>query len=101
MEAPLQECDLREATLAEDVPVHLSGATMAAMRPLVESTLREVEARSGIPFAVRFAGRDARVMLGREGEPAFTMTFRKPRAYWRMALFGHLGLLVSYVAAAT
>jgi len=46
------------------------------MRPLVESTLREVEARSGIPFAVRFAGRDKRVMLGRDGEPAFTVIFR-------------------------
>ena len=69
---------------------------MPAMRPLVESTLREVEARSGIPFAVRFAGRDMRVMFGRDGEPAFTVIFRRPRAYWRMVLFGHVGLLESY-----
>jgi cyclopropane-fatty-acyl-phospholipid synthase len=66
------------------------------VKTLVESTLREVEQRSGIPFAVRFAGRDLRVMLGRDGEPAFTITFRRPRAYWRIALFGHVGLLESY-----
>src|SRR3954468_21927603 len=83
-------------TLAEDVPVHLPSATMSTMRPLVESTLREVEARSGIPFAVRFAGGESRVVLGRNGEPAFTVIFRRPRAYWRMALFGHVGLLESY-----
>jgi len=70
---------------------------MSVMRPLVESTLRAVEARSGIPFAVRFAGRDLKVILGREGEtPAFTVVFRNPRAYWRMAIFGHVGLLESY-----
>jgi cyclopropane-fatty-acyl-phospholipid synthase len=69
---------------------------MSTMRPLVESTLREVEARSGIPFAVRFAGGESRVVLGRNGEPAFTVIFRRPRAYWRMALFGHVGLLESY-----
>jgi cyclopropane-fatty-acyl-phospholipid synthase len=69
---------------------------MSAMRPLVESTLREVGARSGIPFAVRFAGGESRVVPGRDGEPAFTIIFRRPRAYWRMALFGHVGLLESY-----
>jgi len=65
------------------------------VRTLVESTLREVGDRSGIPFAVRFASRDLRVLVGR-GEPAFTVVFRRPRAYWRMALFGHVGLLESY-----
>jgi cyclopropane-fatty-acyl-phospholipid synthase len=63
---------------------------------LVESTFREVEARSGIPFAVSFAGGKSRVVLGRTGEPMFTLIFRRPRAYWRMAIFGHVGLLESY-----
>ena len=67
------------------------------MRTFVETTLRAVERRSGIPFAVRFAGGgETRLSLGRQGEPAFTLVFRKPRAYWRIAAFGHVGLLESY-----
>jgi cyclopropane-fatty-acyl-phospholipid synthase len=67
------------------------------LRTYVESTLREVEERSGIPFAVRFPeGGETRLSLGRDGDPAFTLVFRKPRAYWRIAAFGHVGLLESY-----
>jgi cyclopropane-fatty-acyl-phospholipid synthase len=62
------------------------------MKAYVETTLREVEQRSGIPFAVRFAGGGA---IAARGEPEFTVVFRNPRAYWRMALFGHVGLLES------
>ncbi len=67
------------------------------MRTYVESALREVKERSGIPFAVRFAeGGETRLSLSRDGEPAFTLVFRKPRAYWRIAAFGHVGLLEAY-----
>ncbi len=68
------------------------------MRAYVESTLREVEKRSGIPFAVRFAGgQSADFPSGQiRREPAFTLVFRKPLAYWRIAMFGHVGLLESY-----
>jgi cyclopropane-fatty-acyl-phospholipid synthase len=67
------------------------------LRTYVESALREVKERSGIPFAVRFAeGGETRLSVGREGQPAFTLVFRKPRAYWRIAAFGHVGLLESY-----
>ncbi len=68
------------------------------MKAYVESTLRELEARSGIPFAVRFADGDS-VAFPSDGprrEPAFTLVFRKPLAYWRITLFGHVGLLESY-----
>ncbi|HZQ73857.1 MAG TPA: cyclopropane-fatty-acyl-phospholipid synthase family protein [Burkholderiales bacterium] len=65
------------------------------MRTAVEHTLRQVGARSGIPFAVRFA--DAGGVLDfADGHPAFTVVFRSSRAYWRIALFGHVGLLESY-----
>ncbi|HEX5477525.1 MAG TPA: cyclopropane-fatty-acyl-phospholipid synthase family protein [Burkholderiales bacterium] len=64
------------------------------MRAYVETALREVEQRSGIPFAVRFAG-GGEVHRGGQ-DPAFTVVFRKPRAYWRIAALGHVGLLESY-----
>jgi cyclopropane-fatty-acyl-phospholipid synthase len=65
------------------------------VRAYVETTLREVEQRSGIPFAVRFAGGGG-VLNAANGNPAFTIVFRDPRAYWRIALFGHVGFLESY-----
>jgi cyclopropane-fatty-acyl-phospholipid synthase len=65
------------------------------VRAYVETALREVEQRSGIPFAVRFAGGGG-VLNAANGNPAFTVVFRDPRAYWRIALFGHLGFLESY-----
>ncbi len=63
------------------------------MRTYVESALREVKERSGIPFAVRFAGGGG---FPASGDPAFTIVFRDPGAYWRIALFGHVGFLESY-----
>ena len=66
---------------------------MAHVKAYVETALREVKERSGIPFAVRFAGGGD---LPANGEPAFTIVFRNPRAYWRIAAFGHIGLLESY-----
>lgn len=65
------------------------------MRAYVETTLREAQKKSGIPFAVRFASGGAVTNLG-AADPAFTLVFRNPRAYWRIALFGHVGLLESY-----
>jgi len=66
------------------------------MRAYVETTLREAQRKSGIPFAVRFATGGAVADLGAGANPAFTLVFRRPRAYWRIALFGHVGLLESY-----
>jgi cyclopropane-fatty-acyl-phospholipid synthase len=65
------------------------------VKAFVETALRQVEQRSGIPFAVRFAGGGG-VLNAANGNPAFTLIFRKPRAYWRIAAFGHVGLLESY-----
>src|SRR6185295_5230767 len=50
--------------------------------------------RSGAAFAVRFA--DGTEWRSRDAGPEFTIVFRKPRAYWRMAAFGHVGLLEAY-----
>jgi cyclopropane-fatty-acyl-phospholipid synthase len=67
------------------------------MRAYVETTLREVQKRSGIPFAVRFASGGTVRELDAGANPAFTLVFRRPRAYWRIALFGHVGLIESYI----
>ncbi len=64
------------------------------MRSLVETALRRVGERVSVPFAVRFAGGGE--YRSRDGAPAFTVVFHKPRAYWRIATMGHIGLLESY-----
>ena len=64
------------------------------MRSVLESVLRRVAERSSIPFTVRFAdGGELRV---HGGDPAFALVFRGTRPYWRIAAFGHIGLLESY-----
>ncbi len=64
------------------------------MRSLIEATLRRLARRSSIPFAVRHV--DGAETRSRQGSPAFTLVFRKPRAYWRIAAFGHVGMLEAY-----
>ncbi len=64
------------------------------MRAWVESTLREVGERTEIPFAVRFPGGGE--LRTRDAAPAFTIVFRNTRGYWRIAAFGHVGLLEAY-----
>ena len=60
----------------------------------VEKTIAAVGRRTEIPFAVRYAdGTEAR---SRDAVPAFTLVFRNRRAYWRIAAFGHVGLLEAY-----
>ena len=50
--------------------------------------------RTSIPFAVRHV--DGTRSQTREGHPEFTLVFRNQRAYWRVAAFGHVGLLEAY-----
>jgi len=64
------------------------------VRSLIETALRRVAGRTTTPFAVRFAGGGE--FASGEGEPAFTLVFHTPRAYARIAAFGHIGLLESY-----
>ena len=64
------------------------------LRSVAENTFRQIAERSGIPFAVRFA--DGAVWASGAGQPDFTLVFRNPRAYWRMAAYGHVGLLEAY-----
>src|SRR5213593_1201890 len=64
------------------------------VRSLIETALRKVGERSSIPFAVRFAEGGEHRTSGQP--PAFTLVFRDARAYWRIAAFGHIGLLEAY-----
>lgn len=64
------------------------------MATLIETALRQVGERTSIPFAARFAGGGQYV--SREAQPEFTLVFRRPRAYSRVAAFGYVGLLEAY-----
>ena len=64
------------------------------MKAWVEKTLAAVGKRTDIPFAIRHP--DGSVSRSRDAAPAFTLVFRSPRAYWRIAAFGHVGLLEAY-----
>ena len=48
----------------------------------------------GTCFRLHFA--DGTQYQNREGTPAFTIVIRRPRAQWRILLFGHIGLMESY-----
>ena len=76
------------------MPRHLSGGRIRIVKSWIENTLRQAGERTPIPFAVRYA--DGAEHRTRPGSPAFTLVFRHPRAYWRMAGFGHVGMLESY-----
>ena len=64
------------------------------MKARIDRILREVGARTAIPFAVRYP--DGAEMRTRDAPPAFTIVFRNTRAYWRTLAFGHVGLLEAY-----
>jgi cyclopropane-fatty-acyl-phospholipid synthase len=65
------------------------------VKSLIEPALRAAAARTTIPFAVRFA--EGGQFHSSPAEPVFTLVFRNRRAYWRVAAYGHVGLLESYV----
>jgi cyclopropane-fatty-acyl-phospholipid synthase len=66
------------------------------VRTVVDRTFRQIGERSGIAFALRLTD-GIEVRIG-QGAPEFTLIFRKRRAYWRIAAFGHVGLLEAYFA---
>ena len=68
------------------------------LRSFAEKTFQQIAARSGMAFAVRYAEGDEwrSPHCSASAAPEFTLVFRKPRAYWRMALYGHVGLLEAY-----
>jgi cyclopropane-fatty-acyl-phospholipid synthase len=68
---------------------------MRHVRSWIESTLRRAGKRTAIPFAVRYP--DGAEQRTGEGAPAFTLAFRDPRAYWRIAAYGHVGMLEAYI----
>ena len=56
--------------------------------------LRVVGERTSIPFGVRHS--DGAVTRWGEAPAAFTLVFRNPNVYWRIAAYGHIGLLEAY-----
>jgi cyclopropane-fatty-acyl-phospholipid synthase len=64
------------------------------MRALIESRLSSFGERIATPFAVTFP--DGGQFANQDGEPEFRFLFRNARALWRIAAFGHIGLLESY-----
>jgi cyclopropane-fatty-acyl-phospholipid synthase len=60
----------------------------------VDRMLRHAGERTPIPYGVRY--HDGTEMRTRPGAPEFTIVFRSPRAYWRTALYAHVGLLEAY-----
>ena len=64
------------------------------MRAAVENLLCTLARGSGAPFAVRYA--DGTEWRASDAKPEFTLVFRDARAYRRIALFGHVGLLEAY-----
>jgi cyclopropane-fatty-acyl-phospholipid synthase len=66
----------------------------------MKSSMRKVAAWIGSRTAicVRFEFADGSSSQNRDGPPVVTVRFRSPRAHWRTALFGHIGLLESYFA---
>ena len=64
------------------------------MRAAVEKTFRVIAERSGASFGLRHA--DGSEWHSASSAPEFTIIFRRARAYRRMALFGHVGLLEAY-----
>jgi cyclopropane-fatty-acyl-phospholipid synthase len=66
------------------------------MRSIVEKALRRAGEKASIPFAARFAG-GGEYRSRAHAAPVFTLVFRNPRAYWRIAAFGHVGMMEAYV----
>jgi cyclopropane-fatty-acyl-phospholipid synthase len=66
----------------------------AAPSSAVARKFAMIGARTAIPFQVAFAS--GATLANRDAPPAFTITFRTPRAERRLALFGYVGLLESY-----
>jgi cyclopropane-fatty-acyl-phospholipid synthase len=65
------------------------------VKALADQLLRRTGERTGVSFAVRFAGGGEYRNRG-DAPPAFTLVFRSAAAYARIAAFGHIGLLESY-----
>jgi cyclopropane-fatty-acyl-phospholipid synthase len=65
------------------------------VKAAIEKVFRQAAGRTGIPFAVRFAD-GALLRAGEPAAPEFTLVFRNARAYRRMTLRGHVGLLEAY-----
>ena len=76
------------------MPQDLSGVRIRIVKSWIENALRRAGERTAIPFAVRYP--DGTEQRTRPGSPAFTLVFRRPRAYWRIAAFGHVGMLEAY-----
>lgn len=64
------------------------------MKAAADKLFRTVAERTGAAFAVRYA--DGTEWRSGAAAPEFTVVFRDPRAYRRIALYGHVGVLEAY-----
>ena len=65
------------------------------MRALLKTVLERAGEATEIPFVVRFP--DDTEYRNHPKNPEFTLIFRTARAEWRTAVFGHIGLVDSYI----
>ena len=77
------------------MPERVSTAGAAPRAGLTGRALRAIGERTNICFRVVFA--DGTAFQNRDGPPAATFTFRSAAAELRTWLFGHVGLLESYL----
>jgi cyclopropane-fatty-acyl-phospholipid synthase len=78
------------------MPERVSAVSAAAPRAgLTGRALRAIGERTGVCFRVVFA--DGTIYQNRDGAPVATMTFRNAAAERRVWLFGHVGLIESYI----
>jgi cyclopropane-fatty-acyl-phospholipid synthase len=66
----------------------------APLRSFAQKTFQQIAARSGASFRVCYAEGDE--WRSKDGAPEFTLVFRNRRAYRRMLMYGHVGLLEAY-----
>jgi cyclopropane-fatty-acyl-phospholipid synthase len=64
------------------------------LKAAVDKLLRTMASRTGASFAVRYA--DGSEWRTGAAAPDFTLIFRRARAYRRVAMYGHVGLLEAY-----
>src|SRR3954465_11082701 len=93
--APVNSSNAEQVGVPARWAVRLREGRISAVRSFVEKVLRRIGEGSSVPFAVRFAG-GGEYRSQEAAEPAFTLVFHTTRAYWRIAAFGHVGLLESY-----
>ena len=91
-------CELRKLPGARLAKLRVRFHRAVKSRPLkaaVDKLLRTMASRTGASFGVRYA--DGSEWRTGAAAPDFSLIFRNPRAYRRVAMYGHVGLLEAQV----